>query len=88
MTGIMEGLFGENFFDFTVLSTDYQNYAVIWNCKSILPNGKCGENQVLVMGRGKQLTPYHEQLIKAKLGTICVEYDSLHVEEQKSDETC
>ena len=36
------------------------------------------------MGRGKQLTPYHEQLIKAKLGTICVEYDSLQVEEQKS----
>lgn len=80
LTQFMNGVFGRNFFEFFVLSTDYQNYAVVWNCKRILPNGNCGDNMVLVMSRGKALSQYYEQLVKAKLATICVDYKDLEDE--------
>merc|ERR1719244_2589973 len=39
LSAVVHGIFGKNFFTFYVLSTDYQNYAVVWNCKRILPDG-------------------------------------------------
>lgn len=80
LTQFMNGVFGKNFFEFYVLSTDYQNYALVWNCKRILPNGNCGDNMVLVMSRGKTLSQYYEALVKAKLATICVDYKDLEDE--------
>jgi len=82
---VMNGMFGKNFFEFYVLSTDYQNYAVIWNCKRVADDGTCVENVVLVMSRGKMLTPYQEQLVKAKLATICVDYKALEDEPHLND---
>ena len=38
--------------------------------------------QVLVMSRGKKLSSYHAQIVKAELATICVDFDTLHDEEQ------
>merc|ERR1712168_366068 len=59
---VMNGMFGKNFFEFYVLSTDYQNYAVIWNCKRVADDGTCVENVVLVMSRGKKLTPCQDKV--------------------------
>ena len=41
-------------------------------------------HKVLVLSRGKKLSSYHAQLAKAKLATICVDFDTLHDEEQIS----
>lgn len=86
ISAVMHGLFGKNFFEFVVLSTDYKNYAIVWNCKRVLPDGTCGENVVLVMSRGKSLTDYQEQLVKTKLATICVDYKELEDEPHLTDE--
>jgi len=86
LSAVLHGVFGKNFFEFYVLSTDYQNYAVIWNCKRVLPDGSCGENVVLVLSRGKGLSAYQEQLVKAKLATICIDYKDLEDEPQISTE--
>ena len=37
------------------------------------------------MSRGKKLSPYHEQIVKAKLASICVDYDFLETEIQSGD---
>lgn len=81
LTELVTGILGRNFFEFYVLSTDYQNYAIVWNCKRVGPKGECKDNMVMVMGRGKgPLSYYYEQLVKTKLATICVEYNDLEDE--------
>jgi len=87
-TELFKGIFGDNPFEFYVLSTDYDNYAIIWACKQITTNGKCGENMALVMSRGVSLKPFHESIVKAKLASICIDYDTLIEEEQSGNLGC
>ena len=47
-------------------------------------NNSFSSLKVLVMIRGKALSPYYEQLVKAKLATICVDYKDLEDEAHMS----